>query len=73
MSSGSHRKGSNSPPEACVEVLASVVRPEAVESKVFRAYVVDISYGCCCSYVNPSPKVQSVVKGQAPNNSGVEE
>lgn len=28
------RKDVHAPPEACVEVLASVVRPEAVESKV---------------------------------------
>ena len=37
--SASRRKDSNAPPEACVEVLASVVRPEAVESKVFRTAV----------------------------------
>lgn len=34
-----HRKDADSPPQACVEVLASVVRPEAVDSKV-RAVLV---------------------------------
>ena len=44
MPSDSLRKDSNAPPEACVEVLASVVRPETVESKVLRY--------CCVAVVS---------------------
>ncbi|CAM9621366.1 unnamed protein product, partial [Laminaria digitata] len=48
-------KDSNAPPEACVEVLASVVRPEAVESKVSNRFNLTFSFPELAAERNASP------------------